>query len=105
MTEKTLSNGKKVIIRKLARKDIRDIRNLGVQRLHPDGSIGLHGAGSIHDAWIDKGLSGIGDWTAKNGEVVPDDIIMQLDEGEQLELVQLIKDGQVIAPLPPSPLV
>ena len=101
MTEKTLKNGKKVIIRQLSRPDIRNIRDLGSQRLFTDGSIGMVGANKVIDAWIDKGVAGLGDWVAKNGEVVPDDIIMQLDEQEQFELSELIKAAQVINPTKP----
>ena len=46
-------------------------------------------------------MAGLGDWVAKNGEVVPDDIIMQLDEQEQFELSELIKAAQVINPTKP----
>ena len=102
MTEKTLSSGHKVFIRRLSRKDIRNIKNLASQRLYADGSIGMHGSGSIQDAWIDKGLGGLNDWKAVNGEVVPDDIIMQLNDSEQVELVQIIKDAQVVNPKTPS---
>ena len=101
MTETQLTNGKKVIIRQLSRPEIREIRDLGSQRLFKDGSIGLVGANKVLDAWIDKGVAGLGDWMAKNGEVVPDDIIMQLDEHEQFELSELIKAAQVINPTTP----
>ena len=103
MTEETaLTSGKKVIIRKLSRPDIRNIKDLGSQRLFPDGSIGLIGANKVQDAWIDKGLAGLMEWTAKNGEVVPDEIIMQLTEEEQFELAELIKSSQVVNPTKPS---
>jgi hypothetical protein len=85
MTEKTLSTGKIVYIRKLSRVDIRKIKDLGSQRLFPDGSIGV-----------------LGDWKASNGEVAPDDIIMQLNETEQFELSELIKSEQIVNPTKPS---
>tara|TARA_Y100001968_G_scaffold245795_1_gene229954 strand:+ start:1420 stop:1737 length:318 start_codon:yes stop_codon:yes gene_type:complete len=102
MTEKTLSTGKKVVIRKLSRVEIRNIKDLGSQRLYPDGSMGYHGLNKVQDAWIDKGCGGLGDWVAKNGEVVPDDIIMQLDDKEQHELAELIKESQIVNPTNPS---
>mgnify|MGYP003153391134 CR=1 FL=1 len=102
MTETQLTNGKKVIIRQLSRPEIREIRDLGSQRLFKDGSIGLVGANKVLDAWIDKGLAGLDDWKAKNGEIVPDDIIMQLDDNEQFELGELIKGAQVLNPVKPS---
>ena len=102
MTEKTLSSGRKVIIRRLSRPEIRDIKDLGSQRIYPDGSMGLVGANKIQDAWIDKGCAGLDDWKAKNGELVPDDIIMQLNEEEQFELASLIKESQIINPTKPS---
>ena len=102
MTEKTLSTGKIVYIRRLSRVDIRKIKDLGSQRLFPDGSIGLVGAAKVQDAWIDKGLGGLGDWKASNGEVAPDDIIMQLNETEQFELSELIKSEQIVNPTKPS---
>ena len=101
MTEETLSTGRKVVIRKLSRPEIRSIKDLGNQRLYPDGSIGLVGANKIQDAWIDKGLAGLDDWSAKNGEVVPDDIVLQLTDEEQVELAILIKESQVINPTKP----
>lgn len=102
MTKKTLSTGKVVKIRKLSRIDIRNIKDKGQQRLFPDGSIGMVGANRVLDAWIDKGLGGLGDWEAKNGEVVPDDVIMQLNEEEQHELAEAIKEAQIVNPTTPS---
>ena len=102
MTEKTLTSGKKVLIRRLSRTEIREIKDMGSQRLFRDGSVGLVGANKVLDAWIDKGVIGLGDWKAKNGEVVPDDIIMQLNDAEQFELGELIKEAQVLNPTKPS---
>ena len=104
MTEKKLSTGKRVLIRKLSRIDIREIKDLGGLRQYPDGSIGIIGSNKIQDAWIDKGLAGLGEWKPKNGEIVPDDIIMQLNETEQFELAELIKETQIINPAKPSSL-
>ena len=102
MKEKKLTSGKIVKIRKLSRLDIRNIKDLASQRLFPDGSMGLVGGAKVHDAWIDKGLGGLEDWNAKNGEIAPDDIIMQLNESEQIELVEIIKDAQIVNPMKPS---
>ena len=102
MIEKKLASGKVIKIRKLSRLTIRSIKDLGQQRLFPDGSIGLVGHAKVQDAWIDKGLCGLGDWNAKNGEVAPDDIVMQLNENEQVELVELIKEAQIVNPTMPS---
>ena len=102
MTEKTLTSGKKVKIRRLSRLDIRNIKDLGSHRFFPDGSIGLVGEIKVQDAWIDQGLCGLGDWEASNGEVVPDDIIMQLTGDEQFELAELIKKTQIVNPSKPS---
>jgi len=101
MTEKTLTNGKKVLIRKLSRPEIKECRKHVKVRNFPDGSHLLEGVHESQEAWINKGLGGLGDWVAKNGEVVPDDIIMQLDEQEQFELSELIKAAQVINPTKP----
>ena len=102
MTEKKLSTGKRVLIRKLSRPEIRKIKDLASQRLFPDGSMGIVGSHKVQDEWIDRGLAGLEDWNAKNGEVAPDDIIMQLTEEEQQELAELIRDTQVLNPKKPS---
>ena len=101
MTETQLTNGKKVLIRKLSRPEIKECRKHVKVRNFPDGSHLLEGVHESQEAWINKGLGGLGDWVAKNGEVVPDDIIMQLDEQEQFELSELIKAAQVINPTKP----
>jgi len=102
MTEKKLSTGKRVIIRKLSRPDIRKIKDLASQRLFPDGTVGIVGSHKVQDEWIDRGLAGLEDWKAENGEIVPDDIVMQLTEEEQQELARIIKDSQVLNPSKPS---
>ena len=101
MTETQLTNGKKVLIRKLSRPEIKECRKYVKVRNFPDGSHLLEGVHESQDAWIDKGLGGLEDWKAKNGEVVPDDIIMQLTDEEQIELAILIKEAQVINPTKP----
>ena len=102
MTEKKLTNGITATIRQLSRTDIVDIKDLGGQRMYKDGSIGIVGFNKVQNAWIDRGLSGLGDWKAKNGEVVPDEIIMQLSDQEQFELVEIIKEAQIVNPKKPS---
>ena len=101
MTEKTLTNGTKVLIRKLSRPEIKECRKHVKVRNFPDGSHLLEGVHESQEAWINKGLGGLGDWVAKNGEVVPDDIVLQLTDEEQVELAILIKDAQVINPTKP----
>ena len=85
MTEKKLSTGKKVTIRKLSRSDIRKIKNKATQRIFPDGTMGYVGIPDVQDEWIDKGLAGLEDWNAKNGEIVPDNIIMRLGNDKKVE--------------------
>ena len=101
MTEKTLTTGRKVLIRKLSRPEIKECKQHVKVRNFPDGSHMYEGLSESQDAWIDKGLGGLEDWKAKNGEVVPDDIIMQLTDEEQIELAILIKEAQVINPTKP----
>ena len=103
MTETTLKSGKKVWIRKLSRPEIKECRQYVKIRNFPDGSHMFEGLIESQDAWIDKGLGGLGEWRSKNGEVVPDDIIMQLTDEEQIELAILIKNTQVINPTTPLP--
>ena len=91
MTEAELKSGKKVFIRKLSRPDIRECKNHLKMRQFPDGSHMFEGMNDSHDAWIEKGLGGLGEWKSKNGEVAPDEIIMQLNVEEQAELVELIQ--------------
>ena len=102
MTETKLKSGKKIFIRKLSRPDIRECKNHLKIRNYPDGSHIFEGLNDCQDAWIEKGLGGLGDWKSKNGEVAPDDVIMQLNDEEQTELVKLIQDAQVINPTKPS---
>lgn len=99
-----LTSGKVVIIRKLSRKEIRECKNHLKIRNYPDGSHIFEGLNELQDAWIEKGLCGLGDWKAKNGEVAPDDVIMQLTEQEQTELAKLIQEAQVVNPTIPSSL-
>ncbi|QDP64303.1 MAG: hypothetical protein Unbinned4139contig1000_16 [Prokaryotic dsDNA virus sp.] len=99
--EKTLTTGKKVKIRKLSRPEIRECKNHLKIRNYPDGSHMFEGLNECQDAWIEKGLAGLDDWKANNGEVAPDDVIMRLSEEEQTELAELIKDAQVINPTKP----
>ena len=105
MTEKTLTTGKKVLIRKLSRPEIKECRKHVKVRNFPDGSHLVEGIHESQEAWIDKGVGGLGDWVAKNGEVVPDDIILQLTDEEQVELAILIKEAQIVNPTKPSPSV
>lgn len=100
--EKTLSTGKKVIIRKLSRLEIRECKNHLNMIIRPDGSHLYEGLNECQDAWLDKGLSGLGDWKASNGEIAPDEIVMQLTDLEQTELAKLIQEVQVVNPTKPS---
>jgi hypothetical protein len=102
MTEKTLSTGKKVFIRKLSRPVIRECKNHIKMRNFPDGSHVFEGLNDAQDAWIENGLGGLGDWKAKNGEIAPDDVIMQLNDLEQSELAKIIQEAQIVNPSKPS---
>ena len=101
MTEKKLTTGKKVLIRNLSRLEMRECRSFVKERLYPDGSKVTEGVYESFDAWIDKAVAGLDDWKAKNGEVIPDEIMKRLNEKEQAELVVLIQDTQVLNPTKP----
>mgnify|MGYP003150511993 CR=1 FL=1 len=102
MTEKKLSTGRKVLIRNLSRLEMRECRSFVKERLYPDGSKVTEGVFESFDAWIDKAVAGLDDWKAKNGEVIPDEIMKRLNEKEQAELVLLIQETQVLNPKKPS---
>ena len=102
MFDKQLKSGKRVFIRNMSRPEIRDCKNHLKIRNYPDGSHIFEGLNDYQDAWIEKGLAGLGEWKAKNGEIAPDDIILQLSDEEQTELAKLIQDAQVVNPTKPS---
>ena len=102
MIEKTLTTGKKLYIRKLSRPDIRYCRDLMKNRVYPDGSILVVGMYDSNDAWFQKGIGGLGDWKAKNGELAPDYILNSFTEKEETEVLALIKEAQLVNPSKPS---
>ena len=53
MTEKTLTTGKKVLIRNLSRLEMRECRSFIKERVYPDGSKITEGVFESFDAWID----------------------------------------------------
>ena len=101
MTEKKLTTGKKVLIRNLSRLEMRECRSFIKERVYPDGSKITEGVFESFDAWIDKAVAGLDDWKAKNGEVIPDEVMKRLNETEQAELVILIQEAQVVNPTKP----
>ena len=101
MTEKKLSTGKKVLIRKLTRKQITSCRDIVKMRHFPDGSWHHVGVHECIDAWVELGLGGLEDWKASNGEIAPEDVLMQLTQDEQTELAKLIQEVQFLNPKKP----
>ena len=102
MTEKKLTTGKKVLIKDLGEDKVVELRDIMEIVLYPNGSSTVKNVHKHRLAWIREGLNGLGDWKAKNGEIVPDDIVMQLTDEEQQELARIIKDSQVLNPSKPS---
>lgn len=102
MIEKTLTSGRKLYIRKLSRPDIRFCRDLMKNRVYPDKSILVIDAAKSNDAWLQRGIGGLDDWKAKNGELAPDEILCSLTEVEEIEVLELVKGSQHINPSKPS---
>jgi len=102
MTEKKLSTGIKVLIKDLGEDQIASLKDIMVFASYPDGSSSVKNVNKHRLAWIREGLSGLGDWKAKNGEIVEDQLLKTLTEKEKDELFTLIQEAQVLNPSKPS---
>ena len=102
MTEKKLSSGTKIVIKDLGEDKIADLKDIMVFCTHPDGRTSIQNVNKQRLAWMREGLSGLGEWKAKNGEMVADDILKSLTEEEKDEAYKLIQEAQVLNPNKPS---
>ena len=102
MTEKKLATGKKVLIKDLGEDKIADLKDIMEFVSFPNGSTTIKNVNKHRLAWIRKGLNGLGDWKAKNGEIVDDQLLKTLTEREKDELFVLIQEAQVLNPSKPS---
>jgi len=102
MTEKKLKTGKKVLIKDLSEDAIVDLRDIMEFVTYPNGSGTVSNVHKHRLAWIREGTAGLGDWKAKNGEIIEDKLLKTLTEKEKDELFTLIQEAQVLNPSKPS---
>ena len=102
MTEKKLSTGRKVLIKDLGEDTIVDLKDIMEYVAYPNGSGTVKNVNKHRLAWLREGTAGLGDWKAKNGEIIEDQLLKTLTEKEKDELFTLIQEAQVLNPKKPS---
>tara|TARA_Y100000310_G_scaffold292547_1_gene321371 strand:+ start:390 stop:707 length:318 start_codon:yes stop_codon:yes gene_type:complete len=102
MTEKKLSTGKKVLIKDLGEDKIVDLKDIMEFVSYSDGGTTVRHVYKQKLAWIREGVAGLGDWKAKNGEIIDDLLLKTLTEREKDELYAYIQEAQVLNPSKPS---
>ena len=102
MTEKKLSNGKKVLIKDLGEDTIAGLKDIMEFVAFPDRGSTVRNLNKHRLAWIREGTGGLEDWKAKNGEIIDDQLLKTLTEKEKDELFALIQEAQVLNPSKPS---
>ena len=102
MTEKKLTTGKKVLIKDLGEDKIADLKDIMEFVSFPNGSSTIKNVNKHRLAWLREGTAGLGDWKAKNGEIIEDQLLKTLTEKEKDELFTLIQEAQVLNPSKPS---
>ena len=102
MTEKKLSTGRKVLIKDLGEDTIVDRKDIMEFVSYPNGSSTIKNVNKHRLAWIREGTGGLGDWKAKNGEIIEDQLLKTLTEKEKDELFKFIQEAQVLNPKKPS---
>ena len=102
MTEKKLKTGKKVLIKDLGEDTIVDLKDIMEFVSYPNGSSTIKNVNKHRLAWLREGTVGLGDWKAKNGEIIEDQLLKTLTEKEKDELFTLIQEAQVLDPSKPS---
>ena len=102
MTEKKLTTGKKVLIKDLGEDTVVDLKDIMEFVSYPNGSSTIKNVNKHRLAWIREGTGGLGDWKAKNGEIIEDLLLKTLTEKEKDELFTLIQETQVLNPSKPS---
>ena len=93
--EKKLSTGRKVVLNEMTYDDMdvcKDIQKFGTMT---DGSTVVYNFHKSMTTWIRKGLSG-GDFKQKINGSVPDSVLKELTDVEKLELVELIKNYNIL---------
>ena len=98
MYEVKLKTGKKAKVKDISVDKMDDLKDIMKFVTYPDGSSTINNVSKHRTAWLRNGLSSIGDWTAKNGEIVPDNVLKLLTEAEKDELFVKIQEKQVINP-------
>ena len=102
MTEKKLKTGKKVLIKDLGEDTIVDLKDIMEFVSYPNGSSTIKNVNKHRLAWLREGTAGLGDWKAKNGEIIEDQLLKTLTETEKDELFKFIQEAQVLNPSKPS---
>ena len=102
MTEKKLTTGKKVLIKDLGEDTIVDLKDIMEFVSYPNGSGTVKNVNKHRLAWLREGTAGLGDWKAKNGEIIEDQLLKTLTEKEKDELFKFIQEAQVLNPSKPS---
>ena len=102
MTEIKLKSGKKAVIKDLSCDSIDEINEVMQFVTLPDGSSTVVGVNKHRTAWFRGTLARLGDWKAKNGEVVPDEYLKTLTKQENTELFLKVQGVQVLNPKKPS---
>tara|TARA_Y100000310_G_scaffold329997_1_gene400871 strand:- start:110 stop:427 length:318 start_codon:yes stop_codon:yes gene_type:complete len=102
MTEKKLSTGIKILIKDLGEDKIVELKDIMEFVSYPNGSSTVKYVNKHRLAWIREGVIGLGEWKAKNGEIIGDKLLKTLTELEKDELFILIQEAQVLNPKKPS---
>ena len=106
MFDKVLKSGRKVKIKELSIDQIDDINDISQICFVGEGldiARTIRKQNKAITAWIRCGLAGgdFDDWKP-NGVAPPDHALKQLTEKERVELMELIKECQIVNPKKPS---
>ena len=91
-----------MLIKDLGEDTIVDLKDIMEFISYPNGSSTIKNVNKHRLAWIREGTGGLGDWKAKNGEMIEDLLLKTLTEKEKDELFILIQEAQVLNPSKPS---
>ena len=92
---KTLESGTTVTVKDMSIDDMDTCKD-AIQVTFDNGvATSVSNVNKGRTMWLRKGLSQIGDWKAKNGEMPPDSAIKSLSDKEQQEVSEFIQKCQV----------
>ena len=103
MFDKVLKSGRKVKIKELSEDQIADLKDIPEIYFIGEEERTIRNTNKAHLAWLRCGIGGgdFDDWKP-NGIAPPDSVLKQLTEEERAELVELIRECQIINPKKPS---